>query len=152
MMSNDRTFGTTTANLPLWYWIVAGLGLAWNLFGAVQFVLSLAATTESLQAQGLTADQAAVMLGYPAWMTGVFALGVFGGVLGCGLLLLRKSAAVPVFAASLAGYIALYIGDIVHGVFAALGTPQIVILSLVVLIAAGLLWFARKAKARGLLT
>jgi hypothetical protein len=150
-MSSNTTIGTSTGKPALWFWAAAGLGLAWNVFGAVQFIGSLSATPESLQAQGMTAEQAAVMLGYPAWMTVVFAIGVFGGVLGCGLLLLRRAAAVPVFAVSLAGYIALYIGDIVHGVFAALGTPQVVVLSAVVLIAAGLLWLARRARAQGML-
>jgi hypothetical protein len=150
-MSSNTTIGTSTGKPALWFWAAAGLGLAWNVFGAVQFIGSLSVTPESLQAQGMTAEQAAVMLGYPAWMTVVFAIGVFGGVLGCGLLLLRRAAAVPVFAVSLAGYIALYIGDIVHGVFAALGTPQVVVLSAVVLIAAGLLWLARRARAQGML-
>ena len=150
-MSSDTSLGTSTGKPALWFWAAAGLGLAWNLFGAFQFISSLSATLESLKAQGMTAEQAAVMLGYPAWMTIVFAVGVFGGVLGCGLLLLRKAAAVPVFAASLAGYIALYIGDIVHGVFAALGMPQVIVLSAVVLIAAGLMWLARHARAQGIL-
>ncbi len=141
----------TPSSTPLSFWAVTGLGLAWNVFGAVQFIASLSATSESLQASGLTADQAAVMLGYPGWMTAVFALGVFGGALGCVLLGLRSRHAVPVFAASLAGYVLLYIGDIVHGVFAALGAPQVIILTLVVLIAAGLLWFARRAARGGLL-
>jgi hypothetical protein len=150
-MSSDTSLGKSTGKPALWFWAAAGLGLAWNLFGAVQFIGSLSATPESLQAQGMTVEQAAVMLGNPAWMIIFCAIGVFGGVLGCGLLLLRKAAAVPVFAASLAGYIALYIGDIVHGVFAALGMPQVIVLSAVVLIAAGLLWLARHARAQGLL-
>ncbi|MFN5998165.1 MAG: hypothetical protein ACK47C_03330 [Paracoccaceae bacterium] len=150
-MSSDNAVARPTGRPALWYWAAAGLGLAWNIFGAVQFVGSLSATPESLQAQGMTADQAAVMLGYPVWMTVVFAIGVFGGVLGCGLLLMRRSVAVPVFAVSLAGYIALYIGDIVHGVFAALGAPQVAVLSAVVLIAAALLWLSRRVRAQGIL-
>jgi hypothetical protein len=136
---------------PLWFWIATGLGLAWNVFGAVQFLGTLKATPESLQAQGMTAEQAAVMLGYPAWMTVAFAVGVFGGIIGCVLLLLKKQLAFNVFLASLIGYIVLYIGDITQGVFAALGTPQVVVLSLVVLIAAALLWLAHDARKRGLL-
>jgi hypothetical protein len=50
-----------------------------------------------------------------------------------------------VFGLSLAAYVALYLGDIIHGVFAALGTPQVLILTLVVLIAAGLFWLARRS-------
>ena len=141
---------TTLSSKPAkWFWVAAALGLAWNLFGLVQFIGSLGATQQSLTASGMTAEQASVMLGYPAWMTVAFAVGVLGGVLGAVLLALRKATSVLVFALSLAGYIALWIGDAIHGVFAALGTPQVVILSLVVLIAAGLLWVSRKALALG---
>lgn len=61
------------------------------------------------------------------------------------------AAAVPVLAVSLLGHIALYFGDIVHGVFAALGTPQVVILTTVVVIAAALLWLGYHFRARGAL-
>lgn len=140
------------ASIPLWFWIAAGLGLAWNIFGVVQFLGSLSATSESLMATGLTAEQAAVMLGYPMWMTIAFAVGVFGGLAGCVLLLLKKRLSVLVFAVSLAGYVILYIGDITEGVFAAIGTSQVVILSLVVAIAAALLWLARHCDRRGVLS
>lgn len=91
------------------------------------------------------------MLGYPVWMTVVFAVGVFGGTIGCLLMLARKAVSVPVFALSLIGYIALYVGDIVHGVFAAMGMPQVVILSVVAAIAAALWAVARACRARGVL-
>jgi hypothetical protein len=39
----------------------------------------------------------------PAWMTGVWAIGVWGALAGSVLLLLRSKWAVHVFAASLAG-------------------------------------------------
>jgi hypothetical protein len=139
------------AGLPVWFWAAAGLGLAWNVFGTVQFLGTLSSTPESLAAAGMTPEQAAVMLGYPSWMTIAFGVGVFGGVIGCVLLLLKKKLSVAVFVISLIGYVILYIGDITQGVFAALGTPQIVILSLVVLIAAALLWLSRKFSQSGML-
>jgi hypothetical protein len=64
------------------------------------------------------------------------------------LLLLKKRQALAVFLASLLGYIALYVGDIVEGVFAALGTPQVIVLSVVVLVAALLLWLSHLARDR----
>ena len=67
----------------IWFWPAAGLGLAWNLFGLWQFGKSLMDTPASLQAMGMTAEQASVMLSYPLWMTVVFAVGVIGGSLGC---------------------------------------------------------------------
>ncbi len=66
--------------------------------------------------------------------------------MGSVLLLLRHAPRAPVLAASLVAYVALWIGDAVHGVFAAMGAPQVVILTLVVAIAAGL--FAAQSAAR----
>lgn len=134
---------------PTWFWVAAVLGLAWNVFGVVQFLGSINPTAESLAARGMTPDQAAVYMSIPAWMNIAFAIGVFGGLIGSGLLLMRKSAARQVLLASLAGYIVLYIGDITHGVFAALGAPQIIILTIVVAIAAALLWLAHATQRRG---
>jgi hypothetical protein len=136
---------------PLWYWAAAAAGLIWNAYGTWQFVQSLTATAPSLVASGLTPEQAQVMTTYPAWMTLAFALGVLGGLVGSVLLLLRHRAALPVLAASLAGYIVLYIGDITQGVFAAMGAPQVIILTLVVAIAAGLLAVATRAKTTALI-
>jgi len=133
---------------PLWFAAAAVGGIAWNLFGAVQFAGSVTATKASLIASGMTAEQAAVMTGYPDWMTAAFALGVFGGLIGSVLLLLRKSAAMPVLLTSLVAYVALWIGDAVHGVFAALGAQQVIIVSVVVAIAAGLLALSRHSAAR----
>ncbi len=91
------------------------------------------------------------MTSYPLWMTAALAVGVFGGLAGSALLLLRRAAALPVLAASLAAYVLLYVGDIAEGVFAAMRPSQVVVLTAVVIIAAGLLWAARRAQARGLL-
>lgn len=131
-------------------WLLAASlgGIAWNIFGVVQFAGSVTATEVSLVVSGLTTEQAAVMTGYPVWMTAAFAVGVFGGLVGSVLLLLRKAAAGPVLAASLAAYAALWIGDAVHGVFAAMGTPQVVILSTVVAIAAALFAASRHPGAK----
>lgn len=132
------------------YWLVAAslAGIAWNIFGAVQFAGSITSTEASLVASGLTANQAAVMTGYPVWMTLAFAIGVFGGLVGSVLLLLRRPQARHVLAGSLIAYIALWIGDLAHGVFAAMGTPQVVILTTVVAIAAALYALGRHPAAR----
>jgi hypothetical protein len=138
----------TPARAPLWFTLAALGGVAWNLFGAVQFAGSVTATPESLVASGLTPEQAAVMTGYPAWMTLAFFAGVAGGLVGSVLLLLRRPVAQPVLAASLAAYVALWIGDAVHGVFAAMGAPQVAVLTTVVAIAAVLFAASRHPAAR----
>lgn len=133
----------STMPLPKWFWICAGLGLAWNMFGVVQFVGTALASQEGLMMSGMTEAQAQLYFGLPVWMNIAFAIGVFGGLLGSALLLLRRKQSVPVFAVSLAAYIVLYIGDITEGVFAIMGSSQVMILTGVVLIATGLLLIAR---------
>ena len=91
----------------------------------------------------MTAEQAAVMKGYPIWMTIAFAIGTLGGTLGCCLLLLRSKYSVTVFWISLIAYLVLYVGDYTEGVFAAMGPPQVIILTIVVVIAGALLAMSR---------
>lgn len=134
---------------PLWQTATVLAGLAWNIFGQYQFTLSLGATQASLMAGGMTQAQVTVMTTYPVWMTLAFALGVGLGTAGSVLLLMRRKLATPVLAVSLVAYVALWIGDAVNGVFAALGAPQVIVLTLVVAIAAGLLLLSRHADQRG---
>ncbi|NDV00820.1 hypothetical protein [Pseudoroseicyclus tamaricis] len=133
---------------PLWLSVAAVGGVAWNLFGVAQFVGSTTATAESLLAAGLTPEQADVMMGYPGWMTFAFGIGVVSGLLGSVLLLFRHALAQPVLAASLLAYVALWVGDAIHGVFAAIGAPQIVIITFVVAVAAALFATSRHPDAR----
>jgi hypothetical protein len=139
-----------TPTRPFWLILPASAALAWNLFGLWQFAASLTHTPESLMAEGLTEAQAVAYAGLPGWMTLVFAVGVIGGALGCALLLARRNRAVPVLAASLAGYIVLFAGDWAHGLFAIL-PMQLAILSTVVAIAAASLGLSLFAAKRGIL-
>ena len=146
MTTHSKTLAPVWA--PLWMTAAAIGGIAWNIFGLVQLAGSVAATEASLIASGMTPEQAAVMTGYPAWMTVAFAAGVLGGLMGSVLVLLRRPAAGPVLLGSLLAYVALWIGDAVHGVFAALGAPQVIILSVVVAIAAALYALSRHPAAK----
>lgn len=130
---------------------LATFGLLWSLFGVMQLLQTLQSTPQSLQEMGMTPAQAAVYSSYPVWMTLGFAVGAIGGLIGSALLLAHRRLATPVLLASLVGYIVLYVGDITEGVFAALGAPQVVVLTAVVLIAAGLLLWSRQLSQRGLL-
>jgi hypothetical protein len=130
---------------------VALAAVGWNLFGVVQFVQSLRNTPESLERMGMAPEAARVYASYPTWMTAAFAVGVFGGLAGSILLGLGRRVAVPVFAASLAGYLVLYVGDVTEGVFAAVGPSQVVILTTVVAIALGLWSWSRHLARRSAL-
>jgi hypothetical protein len=141
---------TRSAPRPAWLILPAAAALAWNVFGLWQFAGFLAQTPESLMAEGMTEAQAAAYTGLPGWMTLVFAIGVIGGTIGCALLLARRSLAVSVLVASLAGYIALFAGDWAHGLFSVLPL-QLAILSTVLAIAGASLGLSLFAAKRGIL-
>lgn len=137
---------------PIWLRLSAIAGLLWSLFGAYLFAAQTFADRAGLMAQGMTADQAALYDGLPWWMGLAFGIGTLGGVIGCGLLLLARRAALAMLWVSLGAYAALYAGDIVHGVFEAFGPPQVIVLTVVVAIAAALVWVAQRAARSGALT
>lgn len=129
---------------------LALFGVVWNIFGVTQFLATVTASTDRLMTMGMDAAQAALYFSLPFWMDLAFAIGVFGGLAGSMLLLVRRRLAVPVLATSLAAYLVLYTGDIALGVFAAFGLQQVLILSFVVAVAIALLLTARRAVHRGL--
>lgn len=129
----------------------AAFGVLWNLYGVVQFVTQHVGAREHLMPGGSHDVRAEVLSRTPMWMHAAFALGAFGGFAGSALFLARRRAATGVLAVSLVSYIALFLGDATEGVFAALGAPQVVVLSAVVAIAAGLFGRARAAAAEGAL-
>ena len=71
------------------YWIIGVLALAWNGMG-VNSYLQTAFKSEAVWSE-LSTEQVAFMDNLPAWLTALFALAVFGGVLGS-IGLLTKAA------------------------------------------------------------
>ncbi len=145
--SNGRSAPTP---FPAWLRATAVAGLAWNLYGLYQFSLAFTSAGRAAIAAGLTPEQAQLYFGLPGWISGAFAVGVFGGLLGSAALWGRRRWALPVFGMSVAGYALLFAGDVYHGVFAAM-PQQLVILAFVVAVAGALLVAAWQAGRRGLL-
>ena len=86
------------------YWIISILALLWNLLGIMTYMMHVTLTAEDLAA--MREAERALYAGTPAWVTGAYAIAVFGGTLGCVALLLRKGWAVAVFGVSLAAIVA----------------------------------------------
>lgn len=128
------------ARAPAWLRIVAVLGLLWNLFGVYAYLMSVGVVKGS---QGMSAGA------MPAWVTGAFALAVFGGTIGSLGLLLLKSWARPVL---LVHWLALLAQDL--WVFVLRGTPeaQLGLTIAVNLVALLLVWLAFVAARKGWLS
>ncbi|MGB5173056.1 hypothetical protein [Eudoraea sp.] len=83
-----------TKKPPLWFWIVSILALLWNLMGVLAY-LGQAYMTDEMKSE-YSQEQLSLMESTPAWITAVFAIAVWGGLLGCIALILRKKWAKPV--------------------------------------------------------
>lgn len=106
-MTNGSTMEAPAAKsgVPWHLWVVGALAVLWNAFGCYDYVMSQIGGDEYLRAAGMTDAHIAYFHSMPAWMTGVWAIGVWGGLLGGVLLLLRMKLAVWVFVASFAAYL-----------------------------------------------
>ena len=98
---NDKT----VSGIHRSFWIVGAVGLIFNLMGCINFFSQMNAEMVTSMPEAYRA----IVESRPAWATGAFAIAVFGGALGALLLLLKKSAAVYVFIASLVGAVAAQI-------------------------------------------
>jgi uncharacterized membrane protein len=132
---NDKTVGGVHWS----FWGIGAVGLIFNLMGCINFISQMNADMVA----SMPEVYRAIVESRPAWATGAFAIAVFGGALGCLLLLLRKSVAVYVFIASLVGAVLAQIPFL--GIpFEALigGLSQLVV-------GAFLIWYSKQAESKG---
>lgn len=148
-MGNENT--TVSAAKPTYFWLIAILIFIWNLLGVIHYLNSVNATVESLVAPGMTIEQAEFFLNVPSYFFAVFALGVWSGILGAVLLLLRKVWAVQVFLFSAVTVIVSFVLDAVHGSFSVLGASYMVIMIVVLILALFAAWYSKRMKACGIL-
>jgi hypothetical protein len=92
---------TAQARTPVHLWIFGVLSLLWNCFGCYDYLMTNL-KNQAYLAQ-FTADQLAYFDSLPAWLTAFWALGVWGGLAGSILLLIRSRYAVWLFALSVIG-------------------------------------------------
>ena len=140
---NDETVG----GIRWSFWAIGAVTLIWNVMGVINFLVQMNAHALA----SFPESHRAIIEGRPAWATGAFAIAVFGGALGCLLLLLRKSAAYYLFIASLLGVIV----QVIHTLGIASSTigfspfeiSMIILMPLVV--AAFLIWYSKWAERKG---
>lgn len=147
----------TMQKAPGHLWIVGLIALVWNAFGAYDYTMSEMGNAAYIEAM-MDTDPAPIIAWIEAqpWYThALWALGVWFGLAGSILLLMRKALAVPAFALSLVGAV----GGLVIGLTgmggerpeAMGGSEYNIIMSGIVIVAVALLVYARKQRANGVL-
>lgn len=148
--------GKIRKGAPAHLWIVGILALLWNGFGCYDYFMTRTQGAAWIERMMHTADAAAIMAyidGFPIWASAGWGLGVWMGLAGSILLLMRHRLAVAAFALSLVGAVAgmgyqlmnpADIPELKGGINAVM--PYVIIA-----VAIALFLYARAQKAKGVL-
>lgn len=135
------------STLPKWYVVITVIALIWNVLGLLAVVADLMISPETI-AQ-LPAEEQELFASRTWWSTLASLIAVLGGTGGSLGLLLRRTWAMPLLAASVLGLIVQDIGLFVVANAASLaGATALVLQGIVFLIALGLVGMARTAAKR----
>jgi hypothetical protein len=136
-MSDESTTGVHWS-----FWLIGALCLVWNLLGVMTYMQEV--NPDSLAAMPEAYRTMVEMR--PGWATGAFAIAVWGGVLGCVLLLLRKAIAFYAFVASLLGVLVqMTYGLVVAESRISYGPSEIIMAIMIPAIALFLIWYSKYA-------
>jgi len=138
---------------PWHIWVVGMIALLWSAGSAFDYVMTQTRNADYM-AQ-FTPEQLAFFYSFPGWMVAAWAIGVWSAVLGAVLLLLRSRWAVSVL------WLAL-VSAVITAIFMfALAKPSLIEIvgpigaafsALIIVVAALLVWYAYRMRARGVLS
>ena len=142
----------TNSNKPTTlFWVLGVIALIWNVMGVMAY-LNQAYMTDEVKA-ALPEAERALYENVPVWVTAAFAIAVFGGLLGCILLLMRKKLATFIFLISLAAIIVQMIYNFFMSKAAEVYGPGGMIMPIMVIAIGFLLYFySKKADEKGWLS
>jgi hypothetical protein len=136
------------ARIPVWYRVLAVLGLLWNCLGVFSYLRSVGMLGDQLA--GLDPAHLALARSIPAWVTGTFAVAVFAGLLGSLLMVAGKRLASPVLLLSLVAVIIQSAWVMfASNARAVEGAIALLVPACITLVAILLVWLAAMGAARG---
>ena len=126
------------------YWAIAAFALIWNVLGGANYIMQMNPDIVAT----LPETHQAIINGRPAWATGGFAIGVFGGALGGLLLLLRKPAALYLLVASLLGVLVtmMHTVRVASSVISFSAMELFVMIILPTIVAVLLVWYSARTR------
>lgn len=138
------------AKAPWHLWAVGAATLLWNGFGAFQWYRQV--TRSDSYWGNLTMEQVQFIIAQPMWVEVAFGVGVWTGVLGALMLLLRRRLALNAFVASL---IAILVNTLFMQVLsnarAVFGNGTLIAAIAVIAVAAASIVYAHFARKRGII-
>lgn len=143
----DVTQHSGTTSPPVWFWVIPIIALIWYLMDMSAFFMRALMIEDVINA--MPENQQHLYINMPLWVNSVFAAEVFGGVLGCVGLLLRKKWALPLFVISLLGVLSqTFYVYFLSDAISTMGAPAIVMPLLAILISVVMIGLAKSAASR----
>ena len=125
------------------FWTIGAVMLIWHVMGCVNYFVQMNPEMLAYYRE----SERIIVENRPAWATAAFAVAVFGGAVGCVLLLVRRSAAFYIFIVSLIGAVFTSIHTLTAGV--ELGAGEMMgIVALPLAAAVFLVWYAKYAERK----
>lgn len=139
----------TDRSTPWHFWVVVAIAVLWNGFGGYDYTMSHVQGEAYYRQMQMTEAQIAFMNTYPSWMHAVWAIGVWGSVVGSILLLSRMRWAFHAFVLSLLGAL----GNVAYTATAPGASEAMGLVMPIVIVAACLffIWYSWTMTKRGVL-
>ena len=135
---------------PIHVWIIGVLALLWNAGGAYDYAASQLRIESYLS--NFSQEQLDYYFAFPVWMEAAWAIAVWGSLLGALALLLRKSWAVWLFGAAIAGLlVSTFYNFVLSDGAAVMGEGAVIFTAMIWVIALFLFFYARAMKNRQVL-
>ena len=143
--------GRTTPGRPWHLWVIGIIGGLWSSMGVVSFILTQM-NVEAVMSQ-FPPQQREYFESFPLWADAFWAVGVFGGLIGCVLLLLKNRIAVHALLASVIGASVSSLGGLflLGGMQVMRETNGLGLTVVPVIVAALLAYYARAMSEKGVL-
>ena len=148
-MTEDTMPAPAKGSVPWHLWLVGVLALLWNGYGGYDYVMTQ--TNNAAYLANYTEAQRAYFDSFPMWMEAVWAIGVWGGVLGSILLLLRSKWAFHALLASLIAFAMSVVYGQTSGGNEVMGSMGLIFSGVIFLIGLALVMYARAMTKRGVL-
>jgi lipid-A-disaccharide synthase-like uncharacterized protein len=144
--------GTKTPGRPWHLWLIGIIGGLWSSIGVISFTLTQM-NVEAVMSR-FPPQQREYFESFPLWAVAFWAIGVFGGVIGCLLLLLKNRLAFRVLLASVIGAIVCNLGGLflLGGMEVMGGTSALGFTVFPLIFAAFLAYYARAMSKKGVIS
>jgi hypothetical protein len=140
-MENSTNKPTTT------FWVISVVALLWNLIGVIAYLGQAYMTDEILAT--LSEPEQLYYANVAAWATAAFATAVFGGTLGCILLLIRKKLATILFVISLIAVLIQGTYNFFIQEFMPIEPLRMILPIVTILISVFLVWYSKDVTKKG---